>query len=109
MVYFDVHKILMFILKVPNIAFNKKKFRKIVYFFVEVQNYHIELLKIQSCKLHNKKYMTTSTQVTKIDVFAFIAVLDFNLLSRKVLFLTDKDNRNVKDCNGTQTQNHLVR
>ena len=53
--------------------------------------------------------MTTSTQATKIDVFAFIAVLDFNLLSRKVLFLTDKDNRNVKDCNGTQTENHLVR
>ena len=53
--------------------------------------------------------MTTSTQATKIDVFAFIAVLDFNLLSRKVLFLTDKDNRNVKDSNGTQTQNHLVR
>ena len=38
--------------------------------------------------------MITSTQITNTDIFAFIAVLVFKLLSRKVLFINKKDNRN---------------
>ena len=38
--------------------------------------------------------MIASTQITNTDIFAFIAVLVFKLLSRKVLFINKKDNRN---------------
>ena len=38
--------------------------------------------------------MIASTQTTNIDIFAFIAVLVFKLLSHKVLFINKKDNRN---------------
>ena len=54
-------------------------------------NFH---LKVQSCKLYNSKYIITSTQITNTDILAFIAVLVLNLLSRKVLFINRKDNRN---------------
>ena len=45
------------------------------------------VLKVQSCKLYNNKYMIASTQITNTEIFAFIAVLVFKLLSRKVLFI----------------------
>ena len=45
------------------------------------------MLKVQSCKSYNNKYMIASTQITNTGIFAFIAVLVFNLLSRKVLFI----------------------
>ena len=51
-------------------------------------------LKVQSCKLHNNKYIIASTQLTNTEIFAFIAVLVFQLLSLKVLFINRKDNRN---------------
>ena len=51
-------------------------------------------LKVQSCKLYNNKYMFASTQITNTVSFAFIAVLVFKLLSRKVLFINKKDNGN---------------
>ena len=38
--------------------------------------------------------MIPSTQITNTEVFAFIAVLVFKLLSRKVLFINGKNNRN---------------
>ena len=38
--------------------------------------------------------MISSTQITNTEIFAFIAVLVFKLLSRKVLFTNKKDNRN---------------
>ena len=38
--------------------------------------------------------MITSTQITNTEIFAFIAVLVFKLLSRKVLFIDRKDKRN---------------
>ena len=38
--------------------------------------------------------MIASTQITNTDMFAFIAVLFFKLLSRKVLFIKKKGNRN---------------
>ena len=38
--------------------------------------------------------MITSTQVTNMEYLAFIAVLVFKLLSREVLFINRKDNRN---------------
>ena len=51
-------------------------------------------LKVQSSKQYNNKYMIPSTQVTNTGNFAFIVVLVFKLLSRKVLFINRKDNRN---------------
>ena len=50
-----------------------------------------ECLKLQSCKLCNNNYMITSTQITKTEIFAFIAALAFKLLSREVLFIHRKD------------------
>ena len=35
-------------------------------------NYKQPLLKVQSCKLYNNKYMIASTRITNIEVFAFI-------------------------------------
>ena len=52
-----------------------------------------KLSKVQSCKLYNKNYMVASTQITSAENFAFIAVLVFMLLSRKVLFINRKDNK----------------
>ena len=52
------------------------------------------VLKVQSCKLYDGKYMIASTQITNAEIFALIAVLVFKLLSRKVLFINRKDNRN---------------
>ena len=51
------------------------------------------MLRLQSCKLRNNKYMIASTQATTIEIFAFIAVVVFKLLSRKVLFANRKYNR----------------
>ena len=51
-------------------------------------------LKVQSCKLYNNKYMIAPTQIINTVIVAFIAVLVFKLLSRKVLFINRKDNRN---------------
>ena len=38
--------------------------------------------------------MNASTQITNTEIFAFIAVLVFRSLRRKVLFIFGKDNRN---------------
>ena len=38
--------------------------------------------------------MISSTQITNIGIFVFIAVLVFKLLGREVLFINRKDNRN---------------
>ena len=40
--------------------------------------------------------MISSTQITNTGNFAFIVVLVFKLLSRKVLFINRKDNRNCQ-------------
>ena len=48
---------------------------------------------VQSCKSYNK-FMINLTQATNMEIFAFTAVLVFKLLSRKVLFINRKDNRN---------------
>ena len=53
-----------------------------------------KLLKIHSCKLYNNKYAIVATPITNIEIFAFIAVLVFKLLIRKVLFLNKRGNRN---------------
>ena len=54
----------------------------------------LEGLKVQSYKLFNNKYMIVSTQIINTESFALLAVLVFKLLSRKVLFINGKDNRN---------------
>ena len=38
--------------------------------------------------------MIALTQITNTEIFAFIAVLVFKLLTRKSLFISRKDNRN---------------
>ena len=52
------------------------------------------MLKVQSCKLYNNKYIIASIQITNTGIFQFLAVLVFTLLSRKALFMSRKDNRN---------------
>ena len=52
------------------------------------------LLKVQSCRLYNNKYMTASTQITNNETFAVVAVLIFKLLTLQVLFTNRKDNIN---------------
>ena len=56
--------------------------------------YTTQLLKVQSCKLHNKKYMIDPTQITNNETFAFIVVPVFTFLSCKGLFINRRDNRN---------------
>ena len=60
----------------------------------QVQIPSVMMLKVQSCKLYNNKYMIVSTQIKNTEIFTFIAALVFRLLSRKVLFINRKDNRN---------------
>ena len=38
--------------------------------------------------------MIATTQITTAEIFAFLAVLVFKLMSRKVMFINRKDNRN---------------
>ena len=38
--------------------------------------------------------MIASAQITDTEIFAFVAVPGFKLLSRKVLFINRKDNKN---------------
>ena len=52
------------------------------------------LLKVQSCRLYNNKYMIASTQTTNNETFAVAAVLVFKLLTLQVLFTNRKDNIN---------------
>ena len=54
---------------------------------------NLEILKVQSGKLYNNKYKIASKQIKNTEVFAFITVIDFNLLSRKILFINRKDSR----------------
>ena len=57
-------------------------------------NSPIMLLKVQSWKLYDYKYMIASTRIRNAEVFAFVAVLVFKLLNGKVLFIKRKNNRN---------------
>ena len=40
--------------------------------------------------------MFASTQITNTEIYVFITVLVLKLLSRKLLFINRKDNRNLK-------------
>ena len=40
--------------------------------------------------------MISSAQITNTEIFAFVAVLVFKLLSREVLFINRKDNRHCQ-------------
>ena len=53
-------------------------------------------LNVRSCKLYDSKYMIASTPITNTEIFAFMAVVVFKLLSRKALFINRKDNETVK-------------
>ena len=53
--------------------------------------------------------MIASTQISNTEFFAFIAVLVFKLLSRKVLFINRKDNRNCSKVGYFLTKNQISR
>ena len=55
----------------------------------------LHLLKVQSRKICDNKYMVASTQITNTEIFACISVLVFKLLSRKDLIIKRKDKRNL--------------
>ena len=57
----------------------------------DLQNFLATLLKVQACKLYDNKYMIASTQITNTEIFAFIAVLDFN--ESEILFIKRKVSR----------------
>ena len=52
--------------------------------------------KVQSYKLHNNKYIIASTRITNTEILAFIAILVFKLLRRKVLLKTEQTIKTVK-------------
>ena len=58
-------------------------------------------LKVQPCQSYKKKYMIDSAQVRNSEIFAFIAILVFKLLSRKVLFINREDNRDCSKSRAT--------
>ena len=66
---------------------------KLTKFTIENEKKGFEMLKVPSGKLYNIKYMMASTQKINTEISAFIAALVFKLLSRKVLFITRKENR----------------
>ena len=47
-------------------------------------------LKVLSCKLYSNEYMIALTQIKSTEIFAFVVVPCFKLLSRKVLFIKEK-------------------
>ena len=64
---------------------------------------YVKILKVQSCKLYDNKYMIALTQITNTEIFSFIAVVVFKFLSHKVLFINRKCNKynnkyNNKNC-----------
>ena len=64
------------------------------FIFCAVIVFNSSKLKVQSCKLYDNKYMIALTQITNNEIFAFIVVLVFKLLSHKLLFINRKYNRN---------------
>ena len=54
------------------------------------------MLRVQPYKLYNENYMIPSTQITETRIFAFIAFPVFKLLSRRILVINGKDNRNCE-------------
>ena len=44
--------------------------------------------------MYNNKYMIASTQIANSEIFAFVAVVVFKLLSGQFLFVNRKDKRN---------------
>ena len=89
--------LLQYINQDPDELFIWYELRKTYLFYDAVhlmKNIRNNLSKVRLCKLYNSKCMTASTQITNTEIFAFIAVLVFMLLSRKFLFINIKDNRN---------------
>ena len=65
-----------------------------IHFLIRTSIRTTKILRVQSCKLYNNKYIIASTEITNTEDFTFIAFLVFKLLSRKVLFINRKDNSN---------------
>ena len=63
---------------------------------LRAQGLGVSVLKVQSCKLYNNKYMIALTQIANTEIYAFITILVFKLLSCKVLFINRKNNRNCQ-------------
>ena len=66
---------------------------KIYHFYIS-RGFHTERYIRYSHENYSNKYKIDSTQLTNTEIFAFIAVLVFNLLNRKLLFINRKVNRN---------------
>ena len=54
----------------------------------------ILLVKYSHGNYNNTRYMIASKQIKNTEIFTFLAVLVFKLLSRKVLFIKRRDDRN---------------
>ena len=75
-------------------AYTNKYTFILIKYFKKIDAVFVKALKVQSRKSYNNRYMIFSAQITNTDFFAFIAVLVFKLLSREVLLINRKDNRN---------------
>ena len=70
---------------------------KIYFKLLTYLNKIIHILKVQSCKLCNNKYVIASTQqLRNAEIFALIDVVVFKLLSHKVLLRKRKEIETVK-------------
>ena len=61
---------------------SKKKilyFRKRNFFAPKKRLNFLTMLKEQSCKSYNNKYMSASTQIAGTEIFAFVTVLNINM------------------------------
>ena len=57
-------------------------------------NFIVRLFDNYCSLLFDMKHMISSAHMTNFKIIAFIAVLAFKLLTRKILFINRKDNRN---------------
>ena len=57
---------------------SKKKIRKRNFFAPKKLLNFLTMLKEQSCKSYNNKYMSASTQIAGTEIFAFVTVLNIN-------------------------------
>ena len=55
-----------------------------------------QILKVQSCKLYNNKYIIALTQITNTEIFAIIAVLVLSYWAVRFCLQTEKTEETVK-------------
>ena len=75
---------------------NQKILVSVITIYLYLFTIYFISLKVQPCKLCNSKSIISTTVVTNPEVFTFITVIVFRLLSRKALFINGKGKRKVK-------------